>query len=77
MPNYPAKPTRIVSDHEILSGTPVVEGTRIPASIILAEIHAGTNEETILKHYPSLPSDGIDACLHWEHTLQLSIISIP
>ena len=69
--------SRVVSDPEILGGTPVVEGTRIPAATILAELHAGTDEYKIYDYYPSLAPDGIDACMRWEQTGQLAIISIP
>ncbi|WP_376088554.1 DUF433 domain-containing protein [Roseomonas sp. CCTCC AB2023176] len=64
---YPTvRGTIVVSDPEILSGTPVVKGTRVPAGNILAEIRHGTSRFDIFRHYPSLPVDGIDAVLAWE-----------
>ena len=57
--------TRIVSDREVLGGTPVVEGTRVPADNVLAEIRAGKSTMEVFRHYPSLPPDGVDACLRW------------
>lgn len=59
-------PSRIVRDEGILSGTPVLSGTRVPAGNILAELRAGTTRAEIFRHYPSLPLDGIEACIAWE-----------
>lgn len=58
--------TRIVSDPQILGGTPVVIGTRVPVDNILAAIHAKRPHREIFVHYPSLPPDGIEVCLEWE-----------
>jgi uncharacterized protein (DUF433 family) len=57
---------KIVSNPLIMCGTPVVEGTRVPAENILAAIRDGASRNEIFKGYPSLPADGIDACLNWE-----------
>ncbi len=59
------KTSRVISDPEILGGTPVVEGTRVPVNNVLAAVYAGNNRAEIHHHYPSLPSDGIDACITW------------
>jgi uncharacterized protein (DUF433 family) len=56
----------IVSDPTILGGTPVVRGTRVPVEHVLAELRAGTSRAEIFRHYPSLPPDGVDACLAWD-----------
>jgi uncharacterized protein (DUF433 family) len=58
--------TTVISDRSILGGTPVVAGTRIPADTVLAEVRTGKSRFDIFRAYPSLPSDGIDACLAWE-----------
>lgn len=60
------KPARVTSNPEIMGGEPCVEGTRVPAETILAEIRAGTSRLEIFRHYPSVPPDGIDAVLAWE-----------
>jgi uncharacterized protein (DUF433 family) len=60
------EPARIVSNPRILGGTPVVDGTRVPAENVLAEINGGTSRVEIFMAYPSLPPDGIDACIQWE-----------
>lgn len=57
---------KIVSNERILGGTPVVQGTRVPAENVLAEVNAGTSRFEIFRHYPSLPPDGIEACIAWE-----------
>ena len=60
--------TRIVSDEHILGGTPVVEGTRVPADNVLAEVRAGKSRMEVFRHYPSLPVDGIEVCIQWNET---------
>ena len=44
----------VVEDPEILSGTPVIRGTRVPVQIVAALFYAGTPMERILKSYPSV-----------------------
>jgi len=49
-------------DTQVVHGTPCVEGTRIPVSVVLDNLAAGIPEDEILKSYPSLTSQGIAAC---------------
>lgn len=58
--------TKVVSNERILGGTPVVEGTRVPADTVLAEVRNGAEEFEIFRSYPSLPLDAIKVCLDWE-----------
>jgi uncharacterized protein (DUF433 family) len=58
--------TKVVSNEHILGGTPVVEGTRVPADNVLAEVRSGKSRFEIFRTYPSLPLDGVEACLAWE-----------
>ena len=44
----------VIEDPEILSGTPVIRGTRVPVYDIAAAVDTGTPKERILKSYPSL-----------------------
>jgi uncharacterized protein (DUF433 family) len=44
----------VIEDPEILSGTPVIKGSRIPVYDIAASFDSGTPVERILKSYPSL-----------------------
>lgn len=57
---------KVVSNKEILGGAPVVEGTRVPAAQIVAEVTRGTSRMEIFRHYPSLPPGGIEACVEWD-----------
>ena len=44
----------VIEDPEILSGTPVIKGTRVPVYDIAAAAESGTSVDRILKSYPSL-----------------------
>jgi uncharacterized protein (DUF433 family) len=44
----------MVSDLEILNGTPVYRGTRIPVELIAEMLHDGVSIEEILEGYPGL-----------------------
>jgi uncharacterized protein (DUF433 family) len=54
---------RIIVDPNICHGTACIKGTRIPVSIILDNLSEGIGREEILKSYPSLKSEDIDAAL--------------
>ena len=56
-------PERIVVDPEILSGKPVIRGTRIAVELILELLAAGQPDSEILENYPGLTRDDILACL--------------
>jgi uncharacterized protein (DUF433 family) len=65
-------PAQVVSDPNILGGTPVVRGTRVPAETILAYLRAGYPRREIFTDYPTLPPDGIDAVIRWDAERQRS-----
>lgn len=44
----------VIEDPEILSGTPVIKGTRVPVYDVAASVESGTPKDRILKSYPSL-----------------------
>ena len=67
------QPARVVSDPEVMGGWPCVSGTRVPARTIVIEIRAGTTDEEIFDHYPSLPVDGIDAVRAWAKAHNISL----
>lgn len=50
----------VVSDPEILSGTPVVRGTRVPAYDIAASVSAGIPMDKILAEYPSVKREQVE-----------------
>jgi uncharacterized protein (DUF433 family) len=50
----------VVEDPEILSGTPVIKGTRVPVYDIAAAIDSWTPMDRILKSYPSLKARQVE-----------------
>jgi uncharacterized protein (DUF433 family) len=56
-------PATSVCNPEIMGGVPTVRGTRIPVEMILVHVRAGYSRKEIFRHYPSLPLDGIEACV--------------
>jgi uncharacterized protein (DUF433 family) len=57
--------TEVVSDPTVMSGDPVVKGTRILAETILSYLRSNHTAEDIYRDYPSLPVNGIDAVVRW------------
>lgn len=51
---------QVVEDNEILSGTPVIKGTRIPVYDVAASVAAGIPMERILSSYPSLNREQVE-----------------
>lgn len=51
---------------EILGGEPCFNGTRVPLETVIDNIAAGITIERILRNYPSLAQEHIDAVLQWE-----------
>jgi len=54
---------RIVIDPEVLSGKPVIKGTRIPIYLIIELLANGITEKEILRQYPTLKKEDIKAAL--------------
>ena len=50
----------VVENPEILSGTPVIKGTRIPVHDVAASFEAGIPIERILRAYPSLKEGQVE-----------------
>jgi uncharacterized protein (DUF433 family) len=50
----------VVEDPEILSGTPVIRGTRVPVHRVAALFDDGTAVDRILKSYPSLTKSQVE-----------------
>lgn len=48
---------RIVSHPEILGGTPVFVGTRVPVRILFEHLEAGDSLEVFLEDFPSVSRD--------------------
>jgi uncharacterized protein (DUF433 family) len=60
---------RIVVDPQILTGKPVVRGTRISVEWIVALLAKGWSHEQILVSYPHLSEEDIRACLAYASEL--------
>lgn len=52
-----------MSDPDVAFGKPVVQGTRIPVSIVLGLLADGLTVAELLAEYPHLTEDDIRACL--------------
>ena len=50
-----------MSNPKILSGTPVIEGTRIPAALVFELLELGYDFGLIKKEYPSLSQQKLSA----------------
>ncbi len=50
----------VVSDPDILGGTPVLRGTRVPVYDVAACVASGSSTEHILDGYPSIDADKIE-----------------
>ena len=48
------KSPRVISDPEVLGGTPVFIGTRVPVRIIFEHLEAGDSLEVFLEDFPSV-----------------------
>jgi uncharacterized protein (DUF433 family) len=64
-PRRTAVAVEVVSDPTVMSGEPVVRGTRILAATILSYLRSECPAEQIFRDYPSLPVDGIAAVVRW------------
>jgi uncharacterized protein (DUF433 family) len=56
---------RIELNPEILSGKPVIKGTRLAVELIVDLLAQGWSEEAILKNYPGLAHEDVSACLNY------------
>ena len=56
---------KITKEPKIMSGRPVIKGTRITVEFVLELRHSGWTETDILQSYPHLTLDGIKACVRY------------
>ena len=56
---------RITIDSAICNGKPTIRGKRITVQTILEFLSAGDSKEEILKQYPTLEPDDINACIRF------------
>jgi uncharacterized protein (DUF433 family) len=62
---YAAARKFVVVDPEIRGGEPVIAGTRVPVYMLAEMVRVGDPREEILKHYPSVSAEALDAALLW------------
>jgi len=53
----------IVCDPDILNGKPIIKGTRISVALIIQCMASGMTKEDILRGYPTLTPEGLEAAL--------------
>jgi uncharacterized protein (DUF433 family) len=56
---------RVEIDPRVCNGRPVIKGTRIPVTIILERIGEGESWESILRSYPELTKEDIQAAIYY------------
>jgi len=56
---------RIVIDPEVLVGKPIVRGTRLAVEFIIDLLAQGWAEQEILRNYPGLTHEDVQACLSY------------
>lgn len=60
---------RIIIDPAILTGKPVIKGTRLAVEFIIGLLAAEWTEDEILYNYPGLTHEDIIACLHYASSM--------
>lgn len=53
----------ITTDPAVCNGRACIKGTRIPVSVVLDNLAAGTSLEEILASYPSLSREAVQAAI--------------
>ncbi|MFP4438344.1 MAG: DUF433 domain-containing protein [Chloroflexaceae bacterium] len=67
--------TQVVSKSpEVLSGTPVFSGTRVPIKNLMDYVRAGDTIEVFLEDFPSVKLEQVDALLGFAETLLLEYV---
>jgi uncharacterized protein (DUF433 family) len=56
---------RIVIDPDILAGKPIVGGTRLAVEFIIDLLAQGWTEAELLRNYPGLTHEDVQACLSY------------
>jgi uncharacterized protein (DUF433 family) len=68
----------ITVNPDVMHGKACIRGTRIPVSVVLANLADGESTEQILKSYPTLTSEGIQAALAYAADLaQERLLPLP
>ena len=56
---------RIITDQNILAGKPIIKGTRLAVEFIIDLLAQDWTEQEILRNYPGLTHEDIQACLSY------------
>jgi uncharacterized protein (DUF433 family) len=59
----------ITSTPDVLRGKPRIKGARIPVSLILGYLAAGSAFEDIISEFPDLTREQVAACLNYARDL--------
>ena len=54
---------RITVDPNVFGGKPVIKGTRVPVSVVLASLAEGLSPEQVNDHFPNVKPDDVIAAL--------------
>lgn len=68
---------RIVSNPDVLTGKPVIAGTRLSVQFIVGLLAQGTTHQEILAEYPYIGEEDIRACLAYASQMLESSTLIP
>jgi uncharacterized protein (DUF433 family) len=60
---------RITADPQILTGKPIIRGTRIAVSLVLEELAHNPDIEELLAAHPDLTREDVQACLSYAEAL--------
>lgn len=58
---------RIEVNPEVMLGTPVIRGTRIPVELIVRKLRQGASEADLLDAYPRLTHEDIEAAIRYSN----------
>jgi uncharacterized protein (DUF433 family) len=61
--------TRVVLDPAVLTGKPVIRGTRLSVEFVIGLMADGWSESDILRNYPGLSREDLAACLAYARDL--------
>ena len=62
---------------EVLSGKPVIKGTRIPVYLILELLAAGMSVDDVLEEYPELTREDVQAALEYASKILQHEVVVP
>ena len=63
------KLTRIEVNPAILTGKPIIQGTRVPVELIIKLVAQRWTDDQIVKEYPMLKKEDIQEALHYAEML--------